>query len=220
MIDRIQSVVRPGAVAALIFCLLFPLVWNRLFPVFDGDAVTVQLTTVRPGDEIEVPEASTRAIRKAIERRKNEQLLAFSFPLDRAGHYSLYGISSNRGAQPLALRVNGLGESGTAFFQKTGSMRRDFERHLIARAVPFVAGENVVSIAGPRAENRTVFLELRPEAPLHLPRYAMLLLAAVAALAVRCFCSPLKIRCLRRNSSTLQSSRNCWTSSRPRALSA
>jgi hypothetical protein len=187
MVDRIQSIARPGAAAALILCLLFPLVWNRLFPVFDGDAVSVQLTMVRPDDEIEAPEASTRAIRKAIERRKNEQLLVFSFSLDRAGRYSVYGISSNRGAQPLVLRVNGRGASETAFFQKTGSMRRDFERHLIARAVPFVAGENVVSIAGPRAANRTVFLELRSEAPLHPLRYAMLFLAAAAALAARRF---------------------------------
>jgi len=187
MADWIRRIARPGAVAATILCLLFPLVWNRLFPAFEGDPANFQLTAVRPDDEIEVPESSTRAVRKGFSSRKNEQLLAYGIEVDRAGRYSIYGISSNRAAQPLELRVNRRSASATAFFQKTGSMRGDFERHLIARAVPFAAGENVVTILGPRAMNRTVFLELRREAPLRPLRYATLFAAAAAVLALRRF---------------------------------
>jgi hypothetical protein len=189
MVERIQRIARPGAVAALLLCLLFPLAWNRLFPVFEGDAANVQLTMMRPDDEIEVPESTTRAVREAFTTRRNEQFLAFAFELARAGRYSIYGISSNRDAKPLELRMNGRSVSTVAFYQKTGSMRGDFERHLIARAVPLVAGENVASIAGPRAMNRTVFLELRREAPLHPLRYAALFLAAAGLLVVRRFVS-------------------------------
>jgi hypothetical protein len=171
----------------LLLCLLFPWTWNRLFPVFEGDDVNIQLTMIRPDDEIEVPTPSIRAVRKAFESRRNEQFLAYGFDLARAGRYSVYGISSNRGARPIELRVNGRSASATAFYQKTGSMRGDFERHLIARAVPFVAGANVVSIIGPRAMNRTVFLELRREAPLHPLRYVALFLAAAAVLTARRF---------------------------------
>jgi hypothetical protein len=187
MVERIKSIASPGATAALVLCLLFPVAWNRRFPAFEGDAVSIQLTTTRPDDEIEVPESSTRAVRRTFKSHRNEQFLAFAFELERAGRYSIFGISSNRGAQPIELRVNGRAESATAFFQKTGSMRRDFERHLVARAVPFVAGENVVSIAGPRAMNRTVLLELHMEAPLRPLRYVALFLAAAVALAARRF---------------------------------
>jgi hypothetical protein len=187
MVERIQRIARPGAMVALILCLLFPLAWNRLFPTFEGDAVNVQLTMMRPDDEIEVPEPSIRAVRKAFERRRDEQFLAYAFDLERAGRYSVYGISSNRGARPIELRVNGRTVSATAFYQKTGSMRRDFERHLIARAVPFFAGENVVSIVGSRAMNRTVFLMLRREALLDPLRYVALSLAAAIVLAARRF---------------------------------
>jgi hypothetical protein len=189
MVERIQRIARPGAAAALVLCLLFPLAWNRLFPIFEGDAANVQLTMMRPDDEIEAPESSKRAVRKAFTTRRNEQFLAFAFELERAGRYSIYGISSNRDAKPLDLRMNGRSVSTVAFYQKTGSMRGDFEKHLIARAVPLGAGENVASIAGPRAMNRTVFLELRREAPLHFPRYAALFLAAAGILVVRRFVS-------------------------------
>ena len=63
MSERIQRIARPGAMAALILCLLVPLVWDRLFPAFEGDAVNVQLTMMRPDDEIEAPESSMRAVR-------------------------------------------------------------------------------------------------------------------------------------------------------------
>jgi hypothetical protein len=187
MVERIQSVARPGAIAALVLCLLFPLAWNRLFPAFEGGAVNVQLTMMRPDDEFVPPEASTRAVRTELTARGNEQLLAFTFDLERAGRYSVYGISSNRDARPLDLRMNGRRVSATAFYQKTGSMRGNFEKHLIARAVPLLSGQNVVSIAGPRAMNRTIFLELRREAPLHALRYAALFLAVAGLLAVRRF---------------------------------
>jgi hypothetical protein len=187
MSGRIQDFTRPGWLAALVLCLLFPLLWNRLFPIFEGDAVSVQLTAVRADDATQVPESSIRAVRKAFERRKSEQLMVSGFELDRAGRYSIYGISSNRGARPLALRVNGRGVSGTAFFQKTGSMRADFERHLIARKVLFVAGENTLSLAGSQVANRTLFLELRREAPLGPLRYVALCLAVALVLAVRRF---------------------------------
>jgi hypothetical protein len=189
MVERIQRIARPGAMAALILCLLVPLAWDLLFPAFEGDAVNVQLTMMRPDDEIEAPESSMRAVRTVFTTRRNEQLLAFAFDLERAGRYSVYGISSNRDAKPLDLRMNGRSVSTMAFYQKTGSMRGDFEKHLIARAVPLVTGENVASIAGPRAMNRTIFLELRREAPLHPLRYAALFLAAAGLLAVRRFVS-------------------------------
>jgi hypothetical protein len=189
MIERIQRIARPGAFAALILCLLVPLAWNRIFPAFEGGAVNVQLTMMRPDDEIEAPESSMRAVRTEFTTRGNEQLLAFAFDLERAGRFSVYGISSNRDAKPLDLRMNGRSVSTTAFYQKTGSMRGDFEKHLIARAVPLVAGENAVSIAGPRAMNRTIFLELRREAPLRPLRFAALFLAAAGLLAVRRFVS-------------------------------
>jgi hypothetical protein len=189
MVERIQRIARPGGVAALILCLLVPLAWNRLCPALEDGAVSVQLTMMRPDDEFEPPEPSMRAVRTQFTIEGNEQLLAFAFDLERAGRYSVYGISSNRDAKPLELRMNGRSVSTTAFYQKTGSMRGDFEKHLIARAVPLVAGENVVSIAGPRAMNRTVFLELRREAPLHPLRYAALFLAAAGLLAMRRFVS-------------------------------
>jgi len=173
--------------AALILCLLVPLGWNWLFPAFEGAAVDVQLTAMRPDDAIEAPESSVRAVRTAFNSRRNEQFLEFAFDLERGGRYSVYGISSNRDAQPLDLRMNGRSVSTMAFYEKTGSMRGDFEKHLIARSVSLVAGENVASIAGPRAMNRTVFLELRREAPLHPLRYAALFLAAAGLLAVRRF---------------------------------
>jgi hypothetical protein len=187
MVERIERIARPGAMVALILCLLFPLAWNWLFPSFEGDVTNVQLTMVRPDDEIEVPEPSIRAVRKAFKRRQKEELLAYAFPLERAGRYSVYGISSNRSARPIDLRVNGRIVSATAFYQKTGSMRHDFEKHLIARAVPFVAGENVVAIVGSRAMNRTVFLTLRREVPLGGLRYVALFLAAALVLAARRF---------------------------------
>jgi hypothetical protein len=189
MVERIQRIASPGATVALILCLLFPLVWNRFFPAFEGDAANIQLTMTRPDDEIEVPGSSMRAVRKEFTTQRNEQFLAFAFELERAGRYSIYGISSNRDANPLDLRMNGRSVSTTAFYQKTGSLRNDFEKHLIARAVSLVAGENVASIAGVRARNRTVFLELRREAPLHPLRYAALFMALACLLAVRRFVS-------------------------------
>jgi hypothetical protein len=187
MFERIRIFARPGWLVAVALCLLFPLLWNRVFPVFEGEAVSVQLTAVRPNDAIEKPEPSTRALEKASHSRKNEQLIVWGFELERAGRYSVYGISSNRGARPLALRVNGRSTSGTAFFQKTGSMRADFERHLIARAVAFAAGENTLSLAGARVANRTLFLELRREVPLGASRYFALGVAAALVLAARGF---------------------------------
>ncbi|MBW2286723.1 MAG: hypothetical protein JRG90_02765 [Deltaproteobacteria bacterium] len=183
MFQRFRISVRPAVVIGALLCLAFPPLWDGWFPVLEGDPVVVQLTRLRPKAEFEIPAGTIRAQRKATPGVSAEQLLVFEFPLERTGRYSIYGISSNRTAQPIALQVNGRPTSAMAFFQRTGSKRANFERYRIATGVSFVAGRNIVSLSGP--SDRTMLLELRHEIPLGAFRWVLLFTAAAMALGLR-----------------------------------
>ena len=172
--QRMEWIARPGAVVALLACALFPLAWNRLAPRLDDAPVYVELTPPPPGGAIAPAGEVQRAQRLPLETRRREERASFRFQLERGGRYSIYGTSSHRAAKPLTLRVNGRAVSAMAFFQRTGSLDADFERHLLARGVPCVAGENGVSLEGEGVVQRTLLLELRRERPLSAPRYAAL----------------------------------------------
>jgi hypothetical protein len=185
MLGRFERLLSPGGIAAVLLCLAFPVAWNAFCPELADDSLTVRLTRPRSADTIDIPENAITARRIDFKARENEQLLAFAFEVPRAGSYSVYGISANRRAQPLELRVHGRAVSANAFFQKTGKMREGFERHLIARGVAFHSEENSVVVSGTRAMFRTLLLELRQEEPLHPLRYTALAVAAAFLLAIR-----------------------------------
>jgi hypothetical protein len=178
---------RPAAIVAVLLCLVFQFVWDACVPALVGEPITVQLTRLRPQAEFDIPAGAIRAEVRESAGSPTHESLTFAFALEGAGRYSVWGISSNRAAQPLALRVNGRPTSAMAFHQRTGSIRADFERHRIARGVRMVAGRNVVGLRGARVRDRTLLLELRREAPLGVARYALLFAAAAAALGLRTF---------------------------------
>jgi len=185
MSSRLRIPARPAVVVAALLCMAFPSLWDGSFPALEGDPVVVQLTRLRAKAEFEIPKGTIRAQPMAMGGTAAEQSLFVSFPLERAGRYSVYGISSNRAAQPMALQVNGRPTSAMAFFQRTGSKRADFERHRIATGVSFVAGSNIVGLTGP--SDRTMLLELRHEVPLGPFRWISLFAAAAALLGLRLF---------------------------------
>ena len=96
MADWIRRIARPGAVAATILCLLFPLVWNRLFPAFEGDPANFQLTAVRPDDEIEVPESPTSGIREYAEYPAMISCGRCSWARRRTSSMSMTSVSGSR----------------------------------------------------------------------------------------------------------------------------
>ena len=167
---RMEWIARPGAVVALLACALFPLAWNRLMPKLEDPAVYLELTPPPPGAALALPDAVQRAQRLPLETRRREERASFRFQLERGGRYSIYGTSSHRAAKPLTLRVNGRAVSAMAFFQRTGSLDADFERHLLARGVSCVAGENGVSLEGEGVVQRTLLLELRRRYKMRDPR--------------------------------------------------
>ena len=59
----------------------------------------------------------------------------------------MYGIASNSISEPVHLSVNGHQTTAMAFYQRTGSKRRDFETHLLARGVDLLAGDNEVRLS-------------------------------------------------------------------------
>ncbi len=183
MLQHFRNSVRPAVVIGALLCLVFPSIWDGWFPLLEGDPVVVQLTPLRPKAEFEIPEGAIRAQRKAAPEMSADPPLVLQFPLERTGRYSIYGISSNRAAQPIAMQVNGRPTSAMAFFQRTGSKRADFERYRIATGVLFVAGPNIVSLSGP--SDRTMLLELRHEIPLGAFRWVLLFAAAAMALGLR-----------------------------------
>jgi hypothetical protein len=183
MFERFRNTARPAVIVGVLFSVLFPSLWNSVFPVLEGAPVVVQLTRLRPKAEFEIPTGTIRARPIPAAGGVTDESLVVGFPLERAGRYSVHGISSNRAAQPMALRVNGHPASATAFFQRTGSKRSDFERHRIATGVAFVAGANTLGLKGPT--DRTLLLELRHEVPLDPFRWLLLFSAAIALLGFR-----------------------------------
>jgi hypothetical protein len=183
MLQRFRISARPAFVIGALLCLAFPSLWDGLFPRLEGEPIVVQLTRLRPKAEFEIPEGTIRAQRMAAARTAAEQSLVVRFPLEHAGRYSVYGVSSNRASQPLALQVNGQPVSAMAFFQSTGSKRADFERYRISTGVLFVAGQNIVGLNG--SIDRTMFLELRQEVPLGPFRWLLLFTAAALLLGLR-----------------------------------
>jgi len=170
----------PAIWLSLALCLLFPPLWNSLLPHPLGEPIAVVLTPPHPDDALELPDERIAARPLRSLREQQAPSRSFEFELDRAGRYSIHGISSHVSSSPLVLRIDDAQISNHAFDADTGSRHRNFERQRLATGVDLRRGRHRVQLQGPHLSVRTFALELQREAPLGPLRY--LGLAAVAGL--------------------------------------
>lgn len=170
---------------SLALCLLFPPLWNSLLPHPLGEPITVVLTPPHPDDALELPADRIEARRLPSSREQQAPSRSFAFELDRAGRYSIYGISSHVSSSPLVLQIDGARISKRAFDADTGSRHGNFERQRIATGVDLQRGRHRVQLQGPHLSVRTFVLALQREAPLGPLRYLGLAAVAGLLLAVR-----------------------------------
>lgn len=180
--EPIRQLASPGGVVAIALCLLFPFVWDRFDPALEAETTTVMLTPKRPRVQLDVPDSAIHAVAGQSRDFGPRTVKQFRFALPNGGRFSLYGVSSSSVVQPVNVLVNEQLVSTTAFYQRTGSYRKGFETHLLARGVRFDAGQNHIALSGDWLKPRTFAVGLRREVPLNPGRYAALF--AVAAVVV------------------------------------
>lgn len=180
-----RALLRPGFLLALALCALFPLGWDALLPHHEGVPIAVTLTPFEPALGVPLPawRIEAQVVSRVVDG-VNAQLV-YDFPLERAGRYTLYGISSFDEVAPLALSVNDRPIAAMAFARDTGSRLSDFERRRIATGVRLRRGRNHVTLEGAWVLQRRFALELQREAPLPPLRYLGLFAAAALALLLR-----------------------------------
>jgi hypothetical protein len=175
----------PALWLSLALVLAFPPLWNALAPHHLDEPITLALTPPQPENPLALPPDRIDARPLPDAHEPGAPSRSFGFELDRAGRYSVYGISSHVTSAPVVLRIDGERVSTRAFAAETGSRHRDPARRRIATGVELARGDHRVELEGQHLAVRSFALELRREAPLGPARYLALAAAAGLLLAVR-----------------------------------